>query len=237
MLARLGLDQALYPLLELFDLFLVLLDRRGEPARLVAEFFRRSLVLRFVFAERCEFPVAALIHFVELAFLVLQVGDFASERCGRRVDPGGFLFAHAVVAAHVGDTSRGVVEILRSEQKDEKIVQFVVLVGSINHIRVLFPQLGQFVLHRVNGVVFGADIAVDHLGLFFEVRDDLLTVANTVLDQFELVLGYLLIFFCFGQQFVCGANLLFGPADFVTQRIEALVLRREVQCAKERCEN
>ena len=175
--------------------------------------------------------------FGQFRFPVFELSDLYVKRIGYGFNLFGFLLAHAVIAAHVGDTSRGVVEILRSEQKDEKIVQFVVLVGSINHIRVLFPQLGQFVLHRVNGVVFGADIAVDHLGLFFEVRDDLLTVANTVLDQFELVLGYLLIFFCFGQQFVCGANLLFGPADFVTQRIEALVLRREVQCAKERCEN
>lgn len=121
--------------------------------------------------------------FGQFRFPVFELSDLYVKRIGYGFNLFGFLLTHAVVAAHVGDTSRGVVEILRSEQKDEKIVQFVVLVGSINHIRVLFPQLGQFVLHRVNGVVFGADIAVDHLGLFFEVRDDLLTVANTVLDS------------------------------------------------------
>ncbi|MFQ8804651.1 MAG: hypothetical protein ACLR8Y_05445 [Alistipes indistinctus] len=89
----------------------------------------------------------------------------------------------------------------------------------------------------MNGVVLVPISPLITWVCFSRVRDDLLTVANTVLDQFELVLGYLLIFFVLASSSFVARISLFGPADFVTQRIEALVLRREVQCAKERCEN
>ena len=222
MLARLGLDQALYPLLELFDLFLVLLDRRGEPARLVAEFFRRSLVLRFVFAERCEFPVAALIHLVELAFLVLQVGDFASERCGRRVDPGGFLLAHAVVATHIGYPSRCVVEILGREQENEEAVQLVVFVGAVNHLAVFLAQTGQVLFERSDRRALLVDVPVEQTGLLLEVGYDVAAVADLVADQLQLLVGRLLVLARLGKQVVRYADFPLGPLDVFSQRFQRL---------------
>ena len=71
-------------------------------------------------------------------------------------------------------------------------------------------------LHHVDGIAFGADIAVDYFSLLFEVGNDLFAVTNTVLDQFELILGQLFVFVGFGQQGIGGFDLRFGFADLFT---------------------
>ena len=187
--------------------------------------FRRSLVLRFVLAERRDFPVAALVYLVELAFLVLQVGDFASERCGRRVDSGGFLLAHAVVAAHIGYPSCRVVEILGREQENEEAVQFVVLVGAVNHFAVFLAQTGQVLFERSDRRAFLVDVPVEQAGLLLEIGYDVAAVADLVADQLQLLVGRLLVLARLGKQVVRYADFPLGPLDVFPQRFQRLAGR------------
>ena len=176
--ARFFGDDLPYLFLHLFDPLPVRLDDRVQFARFLLQFLRRGAVLRFVLVQRGQLFVAAAAHFVEFLLLTLQAGYFASDRGRYRIDFGGFLFPHPVVAVHIGDPQRSVVEIPRCEQKEHEVVQLVILIGIVNHRGVFLPQPIQILFQRPDRRVFRTDVVFDQSRLFFEVRDDVLPVAD-----------------------------------------------------------